>query len=176
MSLGQRIARLRQERNQTLQDVADGAELTPSFLSRLERDQVNISVANLRKLAQFFGVPMTYFFEGEDRGPAAIVTRAGERPRLSQPRAAAQIHALTQAHASMGARLLDASPGAAGVDEGERLLFVLEGQLRCQVADDVYMLEAGDTLWVRRAAQVHWENSEGEPATVLIIQPAREAP
>jgi transcriptional regulator with XRE-family HTH domain len=42
------------------------SQLTPSFLSRLERDQVNISVGNLRKLAQFFGVPMTHFFEGED--------------------------------------------------------------------------------------------------------------
>ncbi|MBO9315274.1 MAG: helix-turn-helix transcriptional regulator, partial [Chloroflexus sp.] len=66
MSLGQKIGRLRQERGLTLQEVAEGSGLTPSFLSRLERDKVNISVANLRKLAQFFSVQMTHFFEGED--------------------------------------------------------------------------------------------------------------
>ena len=87
MSLGQRIARLRQGHAQTLQEVANGAGLTPSFLSRLERDQVNISVNNLRKLAQFFGVPMTFFFEGEEQGSPVVVVRAGERPRLNGSRA-----------------------------------------------------------------------------------------
>jgi transcriptional regulator with XRE-family HTH domain len=173
MSLGHRIARLRQERGQTLQDVANGAGLTPSFLSRLERDQVNISVANLRKLAQFFGVSMTYFFEDEERGPAAVVTRVGERIRLSQPRASVQVYALTPPLSGIDARLVEASVGASGSSDGAQMLFVVGGQLRCQVDDDVFTLNAGDTLVARRAAQVRWDTL-GDATAVLLVQVERD--
>jgi len=48
-TLGARLRHLRRERDCTLQEVSDGSGLTPSFLSRLERGIVNISVGNLRK-------------------------------------------------------------------------------------------------------------------------------
>ena len=170
MSLGQRIARLRQERNHTLQDVANGAGLTPSFLSRLERDQVNISVANLRKLAQFYDVSMTYFFEGEERGPVALVVRAADRPRLSSPRAPAQVYALTPPRSRFAARLVDLEVGAAFEEEGDYLMLVMSGQLRCQVDDEVFELEAGDTLSTQRPASTRWENLGEQPAALLIAQ------
>jgi transcriptional regulator with XRE-family HTH domain len=174
MSLGQRIARLRQERNQTLQDVANGAGLTPSFLSRLERDQVNISVANLRKLAQFYDVSMTYFFEGEERGPVALVVRAADRPRLSSPRAPAQVYALTLPHSRFAARLVELGPDAVFEEEGDYLLFVMSSQLRCYIDDEVFELEAGDVLATQRPAAARWENLGDQPATVLIVQIGRE--
>jgi transcriptional regulator with XRE-family HTH domain len=170
MSLGQRIARLRQERNQTLQEVANGAKLTPSFLSRLERDQVNISVANLRKLAQFFGVPMTFFFEGEQNGPAATVVRAGDRRRVSQPRSAAHVYALTPPQAGVDARLVEAQPGVGFSVEGEQMLFVLAGDLRCQVGELDFTLAEGDTLMVHRAVAFRWQNVGAERAMVLLVQ------
>jgi transcriptional regulator with XRE-family HTH domain len=175
MSLGQRIARLRQERNQTLQDVANGAGLTPSFLSRLERDQVNISVANLRKLAQFYDVSMTYFFEGEQRGPAALVVRADDRPRLSSPRAPAQIYALTAPRSRFAARLVELGSAAVAEDESEHFLFVMSGQVRCQIDDEVFELEAGDVLTTQRPAPSRWENLGDRPASLLIVQIGREA-
>jgi len=77
-TLGARLRRLRREHGCTLQDVSNGSGLTPSFLSRLERGIVNISVGNLRKVAAFFGVPITFFFT-EELSPRGLVVRAGER-------------------------------------------------------------------------------------------------
>jgi HTH-type transcriptional repressor of puuD len=173
MSLGQRIAYLRQERSLTLQDVADGAKLTPSFLSRLERDQANISVANLRKLAQFFGVPMTYFFADEEARPEAIVVRADARVRLSRPGDTAQISALTPPGSRVEARLLEAQPGAAA-SNAARLIFVLCGQLRCQVGAESYVLGAGDTLLVQRDAPGDWECVGSERAMVVLVSATGE--
>jgi len=170
MSLGQRIARLRQDRNETLQDVANGAGLTPSFLSRLERDQVNISVNNLRKLAQFFGVPMTHFFEGEDQGPAVVLLRADERPRLDDLETDAEVYALTPPPANLDARLIVAGPGVSGSYEGAPMLFVIGGQLRCQVGEQEYSLGAGDTLVIQRAMALRWENVGDDRATALLVQ------
>ena len=171
MSLGQRIAYLRQERSLTLQDVADGARLTPSFLSRLERDQANISVANLRKLAQFFGVPMTYFFAEEDTRPGAVVVRADARMRLSRAGDTAELSALTPPGSRVEAWLLEAPPGAAASNAAQ-LIFVLCGQLRCQVGAESYLLDAGDTLLVQRDAPGGWECVGPERAKVVLISAA----
>jgi transcriptional regulator with XRE-family HTH domain len=175
MSLGKRIARLRQERSQTLQDVATGAGLTPSFLSRLERDHVNISVANLRKLAQFFGVQMTYFFEGEDSGPSVVVVRAAERSSLSKPSAAAQIYALTPPFSYLDMRLVETPPGANYVVDGDQVLFVLAGWLRCHIGNETYDLDTGDTLVVQHAREVRWEVVGEKQATVLVAHPTRDS-
>lgn len=172
MSLGQRIARLRQERGLTLQEVADGAGLTPSFLSRLERDQVNISVANLRKLAQFFGVAMVYFFEGESTGPAAELIRATERPGLLPTQIDAQVYALVPSDSDLDVRLIEARPGARQQCDGERLVYLLRGQLRYHVGEETYTLGAGDTLFLRREAPQRWECIGAEPAAILLVRPS----
>ena len=175
MSLGQRIARLRQEHAQTLQEVANGAGLTPSFLSRLERDQVNISVNNLRKLAQFFSVPMTFFFEGEEQGSPVAIVRAGGRPQLTGSRPELEVYALTPALSPLDARLIVAAPGSSATCEGAPILLVLAGQLRCQVGGESHTLDAGDTLALQRAASLQWESVGGEPATIAIVRSSGEA-
>jgi transcriptional regulator with XRE-family HTH domain len=170
MSLGQRIARLRQERDLTLQEAASGSGLTPSFLSRLERDRVNISVANLRKLARFFNVPMTYFFEGEDAGPAAQIVRAAARPRLSQPHTDAQIYELAPPNSKLDAQLVEARSGAIQQSDGEQMVYVLSGRVCYTVGTESYTLEAGDTLFVQRAAPQRWECIGAEGAAVLFVR------
>lgn len=171
MSLGQRIAKLRQERSLTLQEVADGAGLTPSFLSRLERDQVNISVANLRKLAHFFGVTMVYFFEGEDTGPTAELTRAVDRPGLHALDIDVSVSSLIPSDSDIDARLIMARAGTRQQGESERLVYMLRGHLRYQVGEELYVLEAGDTLFVRRDTPQRWECIGDEPAMFLVVRP-----
>ncbi|NCC33590.1 MAG: XRE family transcriptional regulator, partial [Chloroflexia bacterium] len=130
MSLGQKIGRLRQERGLTLQEVSEGSGLTPSFLSRLERDKVNISVANLRKLAQFFSVQMTHFFEGEDNQQVGQMMRASERIRLSLDEAPVQVFALLPPNGDLEARLIEARPGSGQQSfssRGSQMVLVLEG-------------------------------------------------
>jgi transcriptional regulator with XRE-family HTH domain len=169
MSLGQRIALLRQQRELTLQDVAAGSGLTSSFLSRLERDQANISVANLRKLGQFFDVPMIYFFTDEAAGPAAIVVRASERPRLSQPGDTAEISALAPRGSQVEARLIEAPPGATGLANSAQLTFVISGRLRWEIGAEAYMLDAGDTLLVRHSVMSAWECVGSERAVAVLM-------
>jgi transcriptional regulator with XRE-family HTH domain len=174
-TLGERIRALRQERKYTLHDVSEGAGLTPSFLSRLERDKVNISVANLRKIANFFGVPMTYFFSSEE-APAVEVIRAGERRKLRAVGEKLQVQALLpegEFHPDAFEALV--SPGGKSVRraprEGRALLLLLEGQLRCHVGEESHDLQAGDTLYVRNGTEYGWENVSSAEARFLLIQP-----
>lgn len=174
-TLGERIRTLRQERKYTLHDVSEGAGLTPSFLSRLERDKVNISVANLRKIANFFGVPMTHFFSSEE-APAVEVIRAADRRRLRSTREKLQVEALLpegEFHPDAFEAVVSAKGKSArrAPREGRALILLLEGQLRCHVGDETYDLGAGDSLYLRNGAEYGWENVSNEPARFLLIQP-----
>lgn len=170
MSLGQKIGRLRQERGLTLQEVSDGSGLTPSFLSRLERDKVNISVANLRKLALFFNVQMTYFFEGEDNQQVGQLVRAADRIKLSLDEAPVQVYSLLPANSYMEARLIEANPN--GGQQGfttrvGQMIYLLEGRLQYSLGEEEYILEAGDTLFFRDELPYGWVNV-GEEKVVLL--------
>ncbi|EFO79547.1 helix-turn-helix domain-containing protein [Oscillochloris trichoides DG-6] len=172
MSLGQKIGRLRQERGLTLQEVSDGSGLTPSFLSRLERDKVNISVANLRKLAQFFSVQMTHFFEGEDSQQAGQVLTVADRVRLSLDDAPVQVYALLPPNSDLEARLLEARPGSGQQGfsgRGSQMVLVLQGQLRYTLGDEEYTLNTGDTLFYRDDMAHSWINSGETLAVVLTV-------
>jgi transcriptional regulator with XRE-family HTH domain len=172
MSLGQKIGRLRQERGLTLQEVSEGSGLTPSFLSRLERDKVNISVANLRKLAQFFSVQMTHFFEGEDNQLVGLVVPVEERVRLSLDDAAVQVFSLLPPNSEIEARLIEARPGSGQQgfsSRGSQMILVLQGQLRYNLGDEEYTLRAGDTLFYRDDVAHSWVNSGDGSATMLTI-------
>ena len=174
-TLGERIRTLRQERKYTLHDVSEGAGLTPSFLSRLERDKVNISVSNLRKIAGFFGVPMTHFFSSEE-APAVEVIRAADRRRLRSASEKLQVEALLpegefhpdafEAIVAPKGRSTRRAPR-----EGRALILLLEGELRCRISDETYNLRAGDSLYLRNGAEYGWENPGVEAARFLLIQP-----
>ncbi|MFV9505595.1 MAG: helix-turn-helix domain-containing protein [Oscillochloridaceae bacterium umkhey_bin13] len=172
MSLGQKIGRLRQERGLTLQEVSEGSGLTPSFLSRLERDKVNISVANLRKLAQFFSVQMTHFFEGEDNQQVGRVVTPAERVRLSLDDAPVQVFSLLPPNSEIEARMIEAAPGSGQQgfsSRGSQMILVLEGDLRYNLGDEEYELHRGDTLFYRDDVAHSWVNIGDQTASVLTI-------
>jgi transcriptional regulator with XRE-family HTH domain len=172
MSLGQKISRLRQDQGLTLQEVSDGSGLTPSFLSRLERDKVNVSVANLRRLAQFFSVQMTYFFEGEDSRQVGVLIPPEQRVRLSIDGAPVQIFSLLPPNGELEARLIEAGPGSeqhGSTGRGSQMILVLQGQLRYNLGEEEYTLHAGDALFSREDVAHRWVNSGVDKATMLAV-------
>jgi transcriptional regulator with XRE-family HTH domain len=172
MSLGQKIGRLRQERGLTLQEVSDGSGLTPSFLSRLERDKVNISVANLRKLALFFNVQMTHFFEGEDNTQAGQMVRTEDRVKLSLDDAPVQVYSLLPANGELEARLIEALPGSGQQGfsgRGYQMVYLLQGELHYQLGDEEYQLTGGDTLFYHDDLAHNWINIGQNTAILLTV-------
>jgi len=170
-TLGARLRQLRRERACTLQEVSDGSGLTPSFLSRLERGIVNISVGNLRKVASFFGVPITYFFT-EELLPHGLVVRAGERAvRPAAHGNLSRSSLLPEEAGHLSAEVISIPPGTTGDEPltavDRALFYVLEGELICTIAGQTHRLREGDVLYQRRPAPLRWAN-EGPGGTVVL--------
>src|SRR5699024_3852448 len=88
--LGGKLRAYRKARRITIKEVADGAQVSPSLISQVERGLATTSLATLRRVAELLGVPlMTLFSSGEaamdadaDETGRQVVVRANNRRRL----------------------------------------------------------------------------------------------
>ncbi|MGH7347954.1 MAG: helix-turn-helix domain-containing protein, partial [Candidatus Rokuibacteriota bacterium] len=63
-ALGERIKRLRGERELQQRQLAEKAGLTPSMVSQIESGRLSPSLHTLGKIASAFGVPIAALFDG----------------------------------------------------------------------------------------------------------------
>lgn len=75
MSLGNAILRIRLEKNLTQGQLGRSAEIAPSYLSRIENDHVQPTMATLGRIATALGVPTSTIFQVSERGPGAFEHR-----------------------------------------------------------------------------------------------------
>ena len=72
-TLGQKLRELRHQKGYKLNEVAEGADLSISFISLIERDKASISVENLQKLATFYNVRLFQIFQDIEEEDAYVV-------------------------------------------------------------------------------------------------------
>lgn len=186
LSLGTRLRQARQAQRRTLADIADASGLTKGFVSKLENDQVNASVATLVRLCDTLDTPVGSLFE-----PAAgSVVRAsayppiqfgGERMReyVLTPRSERRVQALVSEIDPGGG----SGPGHYTLPTEVEFAFVLDGRLQIDLADlagtasENVTLEAGDAFtFPAENRHVFWAAAEDRPTRVLwVFSPALPA-
>lgn len=152
--LGGRLRRLRRSRGLSLADVADGAGISASFLSMVEKGQSDITVSRLMRLVHWFGVSVADLLQAPDPSPVQVVRADRTRSlRLSDEGISIQILTPDGQHAMMpvinvydeGGGMLDAAR-----HDGEEFVHVLEGRLALSVGEhETVVLEAGDSAYYR---------------------------
>lgn len=155
LSLGTRLRQARQAQRRTLADVAEASGLTKGFVSKLENDQVNASVASLVRLCDTLDTPVGSLFE-----PAAgSVVRASAYPPIQFGGERMREYVLTpQSERRMQALVSEIEPGG-GSGAGPYTLptevefaFVLDGRLEIDLTDragttrDTVVLDTGDAF------------------------------
>ncbi len=175
--IGARIRAARTARALTLDAVAEGAGLTKSFVSRLERDQVSPSVASLVAVCDVVGLRVGELFEP----PTTAVVRAGEATPINFGGTGAQETLLspgTQKQVQViRSRLLPAAHGGAqlyALDCEVEFVVVLDGRLVVTLGEAEIELGPGDALTFSGHEPHTWRNgSDGDPADVLwVLAPA----
>ncbi len=67
MELGERLRSIRKEKNLTLKDLSELAELSVPYLSDMERGEVNPSIESLKKVANAFKMTVRDLFTGVEK-------------------------------------------------------------------------------------------------------------
>jgi transcriptional regulator with XRE-family HTH domain len=175
--IGAQLRAARQAARKTVAEVAEESGLTKGFLSKLERDLTNISVASLIRLCDALGISVGSLFQAAK----GEVVRKGEYPPINFGGKGIREYLLTPAgEKRVQALLSDIEPGGGSGDEPYSLptdvefAFVLAGQLRIVVAGEHLSLDAGDAFTFQSSIEHTFQvlPSAGPTRVLWVFSPA----
>ena len=169
-SLGAQLRALRKTRDLTLEQLAARSGVSAGLLSQVERGQGNPRFNTLVQVAHALSVPVASLFRSEATG--SPVVRRAERRRLDLHAGdpAAELtttELLTPSLAgALEVLLIEAPPGYSTEatpfsHEGEEFGLILEGRHEIHLGDQVYTLEAGDSI-TYASRTPHWYRNPGD--------------
>ncbi len=175
--IGAQLRAARLAARKSMAEVAERAGLTKGFLSKLERDLANVSVASLMRLCEALDISVGSLFSA----PKGEVVRAGQYPPINFGGTGVREYLLTPSgEKRVQAILSEIEPGGGSGDEPYALpadvefLLVLAGELRIVVAGEELALRTGDAFTFASGNSHSFGVPSGAgPARVLwVISPA----
>ncbi len=147
--IGEQLKAARLARRRTLAEVAEAADLTKGFLSKIERDQASASVASLIRICDTLGLSVGELFSAT---PGDVVRRS-DYPPINFGGSGMSEYLLTpHGERRMQAILSEIGPGGGSGDEPYGLpgdvefVFVMSGRLSVTLQDEEIVLDPGDAV------------------------------
>ena len=174
-----RIARdlraLRRARSLTLTQISESVGRSVGWLSQVERGISMPTLADLSRLADTFGVPMSLFVSREQQSEPEmeVVVRANARRTLGPTEAGLEEELLSPAlGGSFEMRRRTFAPGAMSERkpprDNEEAGFVLAGSVDLEVDGVWHLLQAGDSFRFK-GKSLRWRNSGDADAVVIWV-------
>jgi transcriptional regulator with XRE-family HTH domain len=177
VDVGERLRQIRSRRRQTLREVAERAGLSESFLSQVERGRASASVASLRRIADALGIAISDLFQPVEASRPRVLRRE-DRPSLAFGILGRKLlltpKPLHHLEVFVGELDPEGSTGAEQYAHGdsEELFVVIHGTVQLELGDDLFELEAGDSIDYRSAVPHRISNLGDDVAEVMwIISP-----
>lgn len=180
IKIGGRLRHARLMKSMSLKDVAAGVGVSESFISKLENDKVQPSLAVLHRLVAFLGLNVTAMFnhEADEDGPL-MVMRAGQRPtittRLRQNTDGVLLERLIPQtrNSLLQVNIHQVEPGGGShgliSHVGEEMGYVLDGVLDLTVGDRICRLHKGDSFSFPSEEPHGYANPGSEVARILWV-------
>jgi transcriptional regulator with XRE-family HTH domain len=180
--LGNRIRRLRTERNLTLATLSAQTQVSIGMLSNIERGKTSASLKTLDRLRIALGVPLGSFFDAdaEANHEKGVITRTGHRSLLLFSDSGLTKELLSPAgRPELEMLMLSIEPnGGSGPDPwrrvGEKGGMVLEGRFELQIGDQRYVLEEGDAFQFDSSQPHSFRNLAPKASRVIWIIKSNE--
>ncbi len=176
--VGDDIRAFRKARSMTIAELALALGRSVGWLSQIERSQTEPAIADLKKIARIFGIPVSFFFRNEaapERERGHIVRAAsravlgsnedGITEELLSPDLAGDFEMIRSVFAP-GA-ISEVIPARVAQDGG----YVVSGRFNLWVGDKLFELKAGDSFGFKNQ-DYRWQNPGDEQAVVIwVISP-----
>jgi DNA-binding transcriptional MerR regulator len=164
---GVKLQRLRHARKISLRSLGAATQLSPSYISAIERSVSQPSFSVLLKLANALGTN-TISLLGGDFVPDKLVVKEAERRPLDLNIQGIEIQQLFLVDSVLESLLFLISPGVNSGESiqhaGEEFLFILQGRLDIVLDEtEEYTLETGDSMTFAS----HRPHRYGNPGTVV---------
>ncbi len=158
-NIGSKIKELRKAKKLTLQSVARETGFSPALISQIENNNVSPPIATLSKIARFFDVKISHFFDEEEVDCKYEVVRKADRREVNRVISVAGTgHGYTYEALSFRKRNKKMEPFVVTVEkrpeeetlyshDGEEFLLILSGQAEILLEDERILLDEGDAVY-----------------------------
>jgi transcriptional regulator with XRE-family HTH domain len=171
--VGPRLRRVRQQRRLTIEQVAKATGLTKGFLSQVERDRANVSVASLLRICDVLGIRVGELFDDDQFGLVPADERlafhfggTGVRDFLLTPRSNRRIQVLHSTVAPGGNNEEEGEPAYRTISDAQ-FIHVTKGEFEIILDGEVFRLRTGDSLTFTGRERKTWRNPSGEDTELL---------
>jgi transcriptional regulator with XRE-family HTH domain len=174
MELGDRLKRLRLQRNLTQEELADRCELSKGFISQVERDLTSPSIVTLSDMLECLGSDLKTFF-ADEKEHAVVFTPDDMFEKVDEDLLKGSILWLVPnaQKNSMEPILVSLGPGGRTqtmpAHEGEEFGYVLKGAITLKVGNKSHKLSQGSSFTIHPAAEHYLENTGKRFAQVLWV-------
>ncbi len=174
-TLGADLRALRRARGLTLEEMARRIGRSVGWLSQVERDISSPDATDLKRIADFLGVPMSIFF-GTSPAPeeeAGLIVRAAHRRHIGQ-RSGGLIEALlspdlTDDFEVIHSRFMPGAERRVSLSRPTReLACMISGKLDIWIDERPFTVAAGDSFRIR-GQSLRWANPYPEPAVAIWV-------
>lgn len=174
MQIGAKLRKLREARSLSLKDLAERTGLSRSFISMVERDQVNVSLENLRRICQALDTPMFSLFSDDEPDALYRVERARTRKRIQGQGAQVVYERVTPGGyhkfevlaATLAAKQWSSpEPWSHAAEEA---VMVLDGRAVVEIAGERVDLREGDCVYFDSRHPHRYYNPGTKPCRLLI--------
>lgn len=173
MEIGATIRAIRKQRKITIPQLCEGTGLSKGFISNVENNKTSPSIATLESIANFLKVPLPYLLLHKEQ--RMHVVRKDERQHTTTGIEKLKVEHLSD-KGGLRMMIVEFPPGASTGDHmhaGEECHFVLKGKVMAEQAEDMEVLEAGDSFsW--NASVPHRVTNTGDEAAIVLISVYKE--
>ncbi|WP_445680727.1 helix-turn-helix domain-containing protein [Radicibacter daui] len=174
--VGADIRALRKARGMTLKDVADVVGRSTGWLSQIERGNAAPSVHDLGRIAEHFGITISFFFRSSSRRPEeqGIILRAADRMPIGSHETGL-VEELLSPTLSGGFEMIKSvfaphsdSGGMMAIRPKEDGGVLISGTLKMTIGSLEVALQPGDSFQFS-GTEYSWRNDGDEPAVVIWV-------
>ncbi len=177
VAIGRKVRELRQKRDLSQARLAREAGVTPSTISQVENNAINLSLQVLLRLAKALGVSIGELFEDKQPVSSRFIYRAKNRKANAVKMTDVAINSIIpddDGNGPVSAFIISVMPetetgshffSGKGVEIG----FLVSGSLQLEMKRRTYTLNEGDAVYFFSEVPASWKNSSEKTAKLLWV-------
>ena len=175
MDIGEKLRRLRIQRNLTQEEMADRCELSKGFISQVERNLASPSIATLTDMLECLGSDLKTFFSEAEQEEKIVFEPADMFEKTNEETLHGSIVWLVPSAQKndMEPILMQIGPGGSSQEmpphEGEEFGYVLSGSVMLRLGERKFRVKTGGNFCIHPTAAHCLINTGKRPARVLWV-------
>lgn len=175
--LGDKIRMFRKDKHKTMSEIAEMTGLSISYISQLERENIEPSLSALRKISKALDIPIYLFME--DNPTDDLVQRKDNRILMTFSQSPmefeiASIMPTKSFEPSMLMTYFVQQPHSSDTEgfithDSDELTLLLEGELEIVLGEKSIFLKEGDTLYIKKHLPHRYINHTDQIARGYVI-------